>query len=50
MALNNECKHNISDDECYKCLKYGIILRCLARCKDFDNVEYQKPEENNNGD
>lgn len=41
MALNDECKHNISDEDCYKCMKLGIIFGCPVRCEYFEeNLRY----------
>lgn len=42
MALNDRCKNNVSDDDCYKCMKLGIIVRCPVGCEDFED---EQPEE-----
>lgn len=42
MALNERCKNNVSDEDCYKCMKLGIIFRCPAGCEDFED---EQPEE-----
>ena len=36
--LNNLCKHDISDEDCYKCIKHGIVFGCPTDCPDFDDV------------
>ena len=36
--LNTACVHDVSDDDCYKCLKKGIIFRCPYKCEDFKGV------------
>lgn len=33
--LNCACYNDVSDDDCYKCLKYGIIVRCEINCPYF---------------
>lgn len=42
MALNDECKHNISDDDCYKCFKQGIIFSCPVACEHFEDIMSEK--------
>lgn len=42
MALNDRCKNNVSDEDCYKCMKYGIVLSCPPGCKEFED---EQPEE-----
>ena len=42
MALNDECKHNISDDDCYKCFKHGIIYSCPVACEHFEDIELNR--------
>lgn len=37
-TLNYLCKHDVSDDDCYKCTKHGIVYRCPVGCPDFDDV------------
>ena len=37
-TLNYLCKHDISDEDCYKCLKHGIVFKCPEDCPDFDDV------------
>lgn len=37
-TLNYLCKHDISDEDCYKCIKKGIVLRCPSSCPDFEDV------------
>ena len=45
MALNDYCKNNISDEDCYRCMKHGIILTCPMGCKDFEDESKIKQEE-----
>ena len=45
MALDDRCIHNVSDDDCYKCMKYGIIFSCPPGCKYFEDERYKEPEE-----
>lgn len=33
--LNAACYNDVSDDDCHKCLKYGIIARCEINCPYF---------------
>ena len=37
-TLNYLCRHDISDDDCYKCIKHGIKYSCDNTCPDFDDV------------
>ena len=40
------CKHNISDDDCYRCGKHGLIFDSDCRgCQDFDDVRKKMPPE-----
>ena len=34
-TLNYLCENDISDDDCYKCSKRGIVFRCPNNCPDF---------------
>ena len=38
MSLNDECKYDVSDDDCYKCMKHGIIFSCPVGCKEFEET------------
>lgn len=48
MTLNHLCKWDVSDEDCLKCLFYGIIYRCPAHCEHFSDlypaVEDKEPE------
>ena len=35
--LNHICMHDVSDEDCYKCAKHGIVFRCPDNCSDFDD-------------
>lgn len=37
-TLNYLCRNDVSDDDCNKCIKHGIVFRCPAGCPDFDDV------------
>lgn len=37
--LDIECKHDVSDDDCRKCFKRGIIFSCPPNCEYFEEVE-----------
>ena len=37
-TLNYLCKHDVSDEDCYKCIKHGIVFRCPDGCPDFADV------------
>ena len=42
--LNYVCENNVSDDDCNKCLIYGIIFSCLPDCPDFkDSRAWKRP-------
>ena len=45
MALDDRCRHNVSDDDCFKCMKHGILLTCLPGCKDFEDVLTEEQRE-----
>lgn len=36
MNLNNTCIHNVSDEDCNKCMIHGILLKCPEGCKDYN--------------
>ena len=38
MTLNYLCENDISDEDCYKCSRHGIVFRCTAGCPDFKDV------------
>ena len=45
-TLNYLCLNDVSDDDCYKCMKHGIVLRCPAACPDFDDRrKYMTPKQ-----
>ena len=44
MGARYLCKHNISDDDCYRCGKHGLIFDC-KNCSDFDDVRKTMPPE-----
>lgn len=44
-TLNYLCKHDVSDDDCYKCMKNGIVFRCPENCPDFDDVRQDMSKE-----
>lgn len=44
-TLNYLCKHDVSDEDCYKCTKHGILFRCLDHCKDFEDVRKQMSQQ-----
>lgn len=37
-TLNYLCRNDISDEDCYKCIEHGILLRCPINCPDFDDA------------
>ena len=37
-TLNYLCKNDISDDDCYRCLKHGIKFGCPKNCPDFEDI------------
>lgn len=37
-TLNYLCENDISDEDCYKCLKHGITFICPDNCPDFEDV------------
>lgn len=45
MALNYLCGHDVSDEDCNKCMKKGILFRCPANCEFFDDVRKRMTEE-----
>ena len=45
MFLNNNCKNNVSDEDCCKCMKLGIIFRCPTGCEYFEDELKREPEE-----
>lgn len=43
---NYLCKHDVSDEDCYKCMKRGIMVGgCPAGCPDFEDVRDDMPDE-----
>ena len=38
MTLNYNCIHNVSDEDCNKCLIHGILPACPERCNDYNKV------------
>lgn len=36
-TLNYLCTHDISDDDCLRCGKHGIMFTCPENCPDFDD-------------
>lgn len=46
MGARYLCKHNISDEDCYKCAKHGLIFESECRnCKDFQDIRLDMPPE-----
>ena len=46
MGARYLCKHNISDDDCYRCGKHGLIFESECRnCPDFDDMRKTMPPE-----
>ena len=43
--LNYLCTHDVSDEDCYKCEKHGLVLRCPEKCLDFDDKRKYMDEE-----
>lgn len=37
-TLNYLCENDISDEDCYKCAKHGIVFGCPKDCPDFKDV------------
>jgi len=37
-TLNYLCANDVSDEDCYKCIKRGIVFRCPKGCPDFEDV------------
>lgn len=37
-GLNYLCDYDVSDEDCYKCFKHGIIFRCPENCPDFEDA------------
>lgn len=37
-TLNYLCRNDVSDEDCYKCMKYGILIGCPSHCEYFDDV------------
>lgn len=44
-TLNYLCKNDISEDDCYKCIKHGITFKCPSNCPDFADVRADMTEE-----
>ena len=44
-TLNYLCKNDISDEDCYKCIEHGIVLRCPNGCPDFKDVRADMTKE-----
>ena len=46
MGARYLCKHNISDDDCYRCGIHGLIFESECRgCQDFADVRKDMPPE-----
>lgn len=37
-TLNYLCRHDVSDEDCYKCMVNGIVFGCPEDCPDFSDV------------
>lgn len=44
-TLNYLCRNDISDDDCYKCIKHGIVFKCPKACPDFADVRADMSKE-----
>jgi hypothetical protein len=44
MSLNYFCINNVSDEDCNKCMKFGIKVRCPDNCEYFDDERNHMPE------
>ena len=44
-TLNYLCEHDVSDDDCFKCVKYGVILSCPKECPYFTDVRQRMTPE-----
>ncbi len=44
-TLNYLCKHDVSDEDCYKCIKHGIVFKCPPRCPDFYDIRQDMSKE-----
>lgn len=44
MSLNYFCINNVSDEDCNKCMKFGIKFRCPDNCPHFDDERNHMPE------
>lgn len=45
MTLNYLCENDVSDEDCYKCYKRGIIFGCPPNCPDFKDARAQMSPE-----
>lgn len=43
-VLNINCRHDCSDEDCYKCCKRGIVLRCPSDCEYFEDAICDMPD------
>ena len=41
-VLNNNCRNDISDQECYRCSINGHITECPEKCEQFEPVISQE--------
>lgn len=44
-TLNYLCRNDISDDDCYKCIKHGIVFTCPKACPDFEDIRKEMSKE-----
>lgn len=49
--LNTNCKYDVSDEDCYRCMKRGIVFSCPTLCEHFEDARERailkkKDEEN----
>ncbi len=44
-TLNYLCKYDVSDEDCYKCVKHGIVFKCPSGCPDFADVRADMSKE-----
>lgn len=43
-TLNYLCENDVSDEDCNKCIKHGIVFKCPSGCPDFIGVRANMPE------
>lgn len=46
--INEGCIHNVSDEDCNKCMIYGIIFRCPINCEHYKDCYVVCGESENN--